>query len=192
MRASWNTTACTQWRKNMSHPGALWVSYSELFFDGINIPVGKASVGLWSFLHAVVIFLASDHICSLLTGDERQRQGVRVIMASFYWLVRAKRNSPQAAAELKSSSRGDDHWSFEPVDLFQIPWQTLLPLVNVWAARVRNWEVCIGRVIYMESSGENMEKYGEEPTVIEGWECETKMINEEKGEPTSKVLQGRH
>lgn len=44
---------------------------------------------------------ATEHIYLLLTGDERQREGVRVIMARFYWL--ANRNSLQAATELKAA-----------------------------------------------------------------------------------------
>ena len=65
---------------------------------------------------------ATDYINWLPTGDERQRRGVRVIMACFYWLVGANRNRLEAAAaELKSSSRRDDHWSFVLADVFQMP-----------------------------------------------------------------------
>lgn len=50
-----------------------------------------------SLLHVTGVlqlnYPATDHIYLLPTGDQRQRQGVRVITACFYWLVEANRNS---------------------------------------------------------------------------------------------------
>lgn len=135
---------------------------------------------------------ATDHIYLLLTGDERQRQGVRVIMACFYWLVGANRNSLQAAPELISSSTTDNHRSRVQVDVFQMPSRTLLQLVSVWAARARNWAICIcccldGEALVEHKSegwrgGRNSDR-GMRMTKNDTWR---------KGASASKVLQGRH